>query len=203
MKNKFLKTVLLATLFLGVASSCVNDDDFEIPNLRPVIYSENFNEINFNMTFDYADWTNFAEAGTKLWIEREFNDDGYIQFSSFGSGEASNIGWAISPGIDMDAFTDEILTFKSATNFVDNPANKLEVFVSSDYDGTNVLAATWEQVDAIVADETTNGYTYISSGNIDLSSYTGTLHIAFKVTGNGSSLDGLFQVDKITIYSSN
>ena len=75
MKNKFLKTVLLATLFLGVASSCVNDDDFEIPNLRPVIYSENFNEINFNMTFDYADWTNFAEAGTKLWIEREFNDD--------------------------------------------------------------------------------------------------------------------------------
>jgi hypothetical protein len=203
MKNKFLKTVLLATLFLGVASSCVKDDDFEIPKLRPVIYSEDFNEIDYNMTFDYADWTNFAEAGTKKWIEREYQDDGYIQFSSFGSGEASNIGWAISPAIDMDAFTGEVLTFKSATNFVDNPANKLEVFVSSDYDGTNVLAATWIQLDAIVADDTTNGYTYISSGEIDLSSYTGTLHIAFKVTGNGSSLDGLFQVDKIKIYSSN
>lgn len=203
MKNKFLKTALLATLFLGVATSCVNDDDFEIPKLRPVIYSEDFNEIDYNMNFDYADWTNFAEAGTKLWIEREYQDDGYIQFSSYNSGEASNIGWAISPAIDMDAFTGEVLSFQSATNFVDNPANKLEVFVSSDYDGTNVLAATWTQLDAVVADETTNGYTYIPSGNIDLSSYTGTLHIAFKVTGNGSTLDGLFQVDKIKIYSSN
>lgn len=203
MKNKFLKTALLATLFLGVATSCVNDDDFEIPKLRPVIYSEDFNEIDYNMNFDYADWTNFAEAGTKLWIEREYQDDGYIQFRSYNSGEASNIGWAISPAIDMDAFTGEVLSFQSATNFVDNPANKLEVFVSSDYDGTNVLAATWTQLDAVVADETTNGYTYIPSGNIDLSSYTGTLHIAFKVTGNGSTLDGLFQVDKIKIYSSN
>lgn len=193
MKNKFLKTALLATLFLGVATSCVNDDDFEIPKLRPVIYSEDFNEIDYNMNFDYADWTNFAEAGTKLWIEREYQDDGYIQFRSYNSGEASNIGWAISPAIDMDAFTGEVLSFQSATNFVDNPANKLEVFVSSDYDGTNVLAATWTQLDAVVADETTNGYTYIPSGNIDLSSYTGTLHIAFKVTGNGSTLDGLFQ----------
>lgn len=203
MKNNFLKTVLLATLFLGVATSCVNDDDFVIPALRPIIYSEDFNEIDYNMNFDYADWTNFAETGTKKWIEREFRDDGYIQFSSYGSGEASNIGWAISPALDMDAFTGEVLTFKSASNFVDNPSNKLEVFVSSDYDGTNVLAATWVQINATVADDTTNGYTYVSSGNIDLSSYTGTLHLAFKVTGNGTSLDGLFQVDKITIYSSN
>lgn len=203
MKNIFLKTVLLATLFLGVATSCVNDDDFEIPALRPIIYSEDFNEIDYNMNFDYADWTNFAEAGTKMWIEREYQNDGYIQFSSYGSGEASNIGWAISPALDMDAFTGEVLTFKSATNFVDNPSNKLEVFVSSDYDGTNVLAATWIQLNAIVANDTTNGYTYVSSGNIDLSSYTGTLHLAFKVTGNGTSLDGLFQVDKIKIYSSN
>jgi hypothetical protein len=203
MKNIFLKTVLLATLFLGVATSCVNDDDFVIPALRPIIYSEDFNEIDYNMNFDYADWTNFAETGTKKWIEREFRDDGYIQFSSYGSGEASNIGWAISPALDMDAFTGEVLTFKSATNFVDNPSNKLEVFVSSDYDGTNVLAATWIQLNAIVANDTTNGYTYVSSGNIDLSSYTGTLHLAFKVTGNGTSLDGLFQVDKIKIYSSN
>jgi hypothetical protein len=203
MKNNFLKTVLLATLFLGVATSCVNDDDFVIPALRPIIYSEDFNEIDYNMNFDYADWTNFAETGTKKWIEREFRDDGYIQFSSYGSGEASNIGWAISPALDMDAFTGEVLTFKSASNFVDNPSNKLEVFVSSDYDGTNVLAATWVQINATVADDTTNGYTYVSSGNIDLSSYTGTLHLAFKVTGNGTSLDGLFQVDKIKIYSSN
>ena len=193
---------LLAAISTAL-TSCVKEDDFAIPTLRPVIFSEDFNQIDFNQNFDYEGWVNFAEAGTKLWTERDFNDDGYIQFSSFGSGQASNIGWAITPAIDMDANEGEVLSFQSATNFVDNPNNKLEVFISSDFDGTNVLSATWTRLDAVVADNTTNGYTYIPSGEIDLSAYTGTIHLAFKATGNGSSLDGLFQVDKIKIYSSN
>lgn len=203
MKNNFLKSIFLLVTTAVTLTSCVGDDDYVIPTLRPVIFSEDFNEINFNQNFDYADWTNFAEAGTRLWTEREFNDDGYIQFSSFGSGQASNIGWAITPAINMDENTGEILTFQSASNFVDNPNNKLEVFISTNFDGTNVLAATWTPINARVADNTTNNYTYIPSGNIDLSSYTGNIHIAFKVTGNSTTLDGLFQVDKIKIYSSN
>ena len=203
MKNNFLKSMFLLAAISTALTSCVKEDDFAIPTLRPVIFSEDFNQIDFNQNFDYEGWVNFAEAGTKLWTERDFNDDGYIQFSSFGSGQASNIGWAITPAIDMDANEGEVLSFQSATNFVDNPNNKLEVFISSDFDGTNVLSATWTRLDAVVADNTTNGYTYIPSGEIDLSAYTGTIHLAFKATGNGSSLDGLFQVDKIKIYSTN
>lgn len=202
MKNTFFKSVYLVITAV-VLSSCVGEDDFTIPTLKPVIFSEDFNEINFNENFDYTGWVNFAEAGTRLWTERDFNDDGYIQFSSFGSGQASNIGWAITPAINMDENIGEVLTFQSATNFVDNPDNKLEVFISTDFDGTNVLAATWVPLNATVADNTTNGYTYIPSGDIDLSAYTGNIHIAFKATGNSTSLDGLFQVDKIKIYSSN
>lgn len=203
MKNNFLKSMFLLAVTSTALTSCIKEDDFAIPTLRPVIFSEDFNQIDYNQNFDYEGWVNFAETGTKLWTERDFNDDGYIQFSSFGSGQASNIGWAITPAIDMDANEGEVLSFQSATNFVDNPDNKLEVFISSDFDGTNVLSATWTKLDAIVADNTTNGYTYIPSGEIDLSAYTGTIHIAFKATGNGSSLDGLFQVDKIKIYSLN
>ena len=202
MKNTFFKSVYLVITAI-VLSSCVGEDDFTIPTLKPVIFSEDFNEINFNENFDYTGWVNFAEAGTRLWTERDFNDDGYIQFSSYGSGQTSNIGWAITPAINMDENIGEVLTFQSASNFVDNPANKLEVFISSDFDGTNVLAATWVPLNATVADNTTNGYTYIPSGDIDLSAYTGNIHIAFKATGNSTSLDGLFQVDKIKIYSSN
>jgi hypothetical protein len=170
-----------------------------------LIFSEDFPEaeINYNATFDFEGWTNFAETGTKLWIERDFNNDGYIQFSPFGSGQASNIGWAITPAITIGPDANAVLSFSSASNFVDNPDNKLEVFISTNYDGTNVLAATWTQLDAVVADNTTNNYTYIPSGEIDLSAYSGTVHIAFKVTGNGSTLDGLFQVDKVKVYSNN
>ena len=202
MKNIFIKSALVLTASAGLFTSCVKDDDFDIPTVKPLLFSETFPEpeIDYNQVFDFAGWTNFAETGTKKWIERDFNDDGYIQFSSFGSGETSNIGWAITPAINMDNTVDEVLSFRSASNFVDNPDNKLEVFVSTDFNGTDVLAATWTPLEAIVADETTNGYTYIPSGEIDLSSYSGTIHIAFKVTGNGSTLDGLFQVDDVNVY---
>jgi hypothetical protein len=193
----------LAIVTVSIAVSC--SDDTEIAPFKPLIFSEDFPEadINYNATFDFEGWTNFAETGTKLWIERDYNNDGYIQFSPFGSGQASNIGWAITPAITIAEGANAVFSFSSASNFVDNPGNKLEVFISTNYDGTNVLAATWTALDALVANNTTNNYTYIPSGEIDLSSYSGTVHIAFKVTGNGSALDGLFQVDKIKVYSNN
>ena len=202
MKNNILKIVFLLALTSSVLTSCVKDDDFDIPNLIPG-FIENFDDIDFNQNFDYEGWTNFAETGTKLWIERDFNDDGYIQFSSFQSNEPSNIGWAITPAVNLDEFDGAKFSFESASNFVDNPNNKLEVFISSDFDGTDVLGATWTPLSAVVANNTTNGYIYIPSGDIDLSAYSGTIHIAFKVTGNGTTLDGLFQVDKVKISSLN
>jgi hypothetical protein len=203
--KKIFKPVFLLAFSLVALTSCVKEDEFDIPKIIPVIFSEDFNDIDFNQTFDYVGWTNFAEAGSILWTERDFNNDGYIQFNSY-QGQASNIGWAITPAIDMDQSTGEILSFKSASNFVDNNDNKLEVFISEDYDGTNVLAATWTKLDAVVANKDSNpvaSYTYVASGPIDVSSYNGTVHIAFKVTGNGTNLDGLFQVDKVKVYSLN
>ena len=193
----------LAIVTVSIAVSC--SDDTEIAPFKPLIFSEDFPEadINYNATFDFEGWTNFAETGTKLWIERDYNNDGYIQFSPFGSGQASNIGWAITPAITIAEGANAVFSFSSASNFVSNADNKLEVFISTNYYGTNVLAATWTALDAVVANNTTNLYTYIPSGEIDLSSYSGTVHIAFKVTGNGSALDGLFQVDKIKVYSNN
>jgi hypothetical protein len=201
MKN-ILKS-FLAIVTVSIAVSC--SDETEIAPFKPLIFSEDFPEpeIDYNATFDFEGWTNFAETGTKLWIERDFNNDGYIQFSPFGSSQASNIGWAITPAINISEGANAVLSFSSASNFVDNPDNKLEVFIATDYDGTNVLAATWVELEAVVANNTTNNYTYIPSGEIDLSSYSGTVHIAFKVTGNGTTLDGLFQVDKVKVYSNN
>jgi hypothetical protein len=201
MKNIFKSFLAIVTVSIAVSCS----DDTDIAPFKPLIFSEDFPEpeINYNATFDFEGWTNFAETGTKLWIERDFNNDGYIQFSSFGSNQPSNIGWAITPTITIQEEANAVLSFSSASNFVDNPDNKLEVFISSDYDGTNVLTATWTELEAVVANNTTNNYTYIPSGEIDLSSYSGTVHIAFKVTGNGSALDGLFQVDKVKVYSNN
>ena len=188
-----MKTILksiLAIITFSVAFSC--SDNTDIAPFKELIFSEDFPEaeINYNATFDFEGWTNFAETGTKRWIERDYNNDG-------------NIGWAITPTITISEGANALLSFASASNFVDNPDNKLEVYISEDFDGTNVLAATWLKLDAVVANNTTNNYTYIPSGEIDLSAFSGPIHIAFKVTGNGTTLDGLFQVDKVKVFSNN
>ena len=203
MKN--LYKLCLTLLASAMVLSC--SEDTEIAPYKALIFSQGFSpddpNFNFNGVFNFPGWTNYAETGTKVWTERDFNNDGYIQFNPFGSGQASNIGWAITPAIDLGTGENVVLSFSSASNFVDNPANKLEVLISSNYDGSNVLAATWTTLEATVANETTNGYVYIPSGEIDLSAYSGTVHIAFRVIGNGTTLDGLFQVDKVKVYENN
>ncbi len=204
MKNTIQKAAL-ALFGLVTFTGCVTEDDFSIPTIKPVLLIENFDEVDFNQNLDYEGWINYAEAGSKLWIERDFNNDGYAQFSSYQSGDASNIGWLISPAIDLSTAENVVLNFESASNFVTNAANKLEVLISTDFSGdeADIATATWTVLDAELADNTTNNYTYVPSGNIDLSAFTGMAHIAFKVTGNGNDQTGLFQVDKIKVLTLN
>jgi len=206
MKNINFKSIVLLTLFVSVLTSCVKDDDFAIPALKSPFYSEDFQAVQHNTILDLPNWTNFAELGTMLWFERVYQGDGYAQFSSFGGGNATNVAWLISPTVDLTAHQNVKFSFQSAQNFVSDDANKLEVYVSTNYNGTSVGAATWTNVNPNVANKNTMGYKFIPSGEIDLSAYEsqGQINIAFKVTGSGTNtnLDGLFQVNNLFVYTS-
>jgi len=177
-----------------------SDLDFNDSRCDPFFF-ESFNEAVDNTNLDIANWTNFAEAGGELWTEQAYSGNGYAEFSSYGTGDVSNIGWLVSPGIDMDAQTNEVLKFKSAQHHLDSAANTLEVFVSTDFDGTNVLAATWVPVSANLATMSDSWYDFVPSGAIDVSSYTGTMYVAFKVTGSGtdSQLDGAYHIEDVEL----
>lgn len=200
--KKIFKLTLFLVFSLTLLSSCSKEDDYGIPPFKPLFFAESFPEadIDYNQDFDFPGWINFAEEGSKKWIERDFGGSGYIQFSSFQSGNSSNIGWAVTPNIDLGTTGNAALSFKTASNFVSSPDNKIEVFISTDFDGTNILAATWTQLNATVADNTTNNYTYINSGEISLTNLTGNVNIAFRAKGNGTTQTGLFQVDDIKVY---
>jgi hypothetical protein len=208
MKNIFIKPIFLSILCIGLFTSCVNDDEFAIPQVKTPFYSEDFqnlDEIQHNTVLNVTGWKNFAEKGTVLWYERIFEDDGYAQFNTFGSADAKNVGWLISPKIDLSGYNDAKFSFQSAQNFVSSDANKLEAYVSSDFDGTNVLAAKWIKLSAKIADRNTKGYTFINSGEISLNKYTNAtnIYIGFKAIGSGTdaSLDGLFQVNNLYFYT--
>jgi len=204
MKKIIIKSAFLLALFAGLLTSCVQDDDTALPETRVPFFTEDF-DIPASTILAIPGWTNYAEAGTIRWSARTFSGDGYAQFNTFGGTDAVNVGWLVSPAIDITEGQNPKFTFRSAQNFVTSANNKLEVFVSTDYNGTDVSTATWTKMNAIVANQNTVGYVYVNAGAIDLSPFQGgIIHIGFKATGSGSNtaLDGLFQVDGLHVYSS-
>ncbi|WP_092466188.1 DUF5689 domain-containing protein [Winogradskyella thalassocola] len=173
------------------------------PSDFTTIFSEDFESVTNNTNLDLPGWTNFAEAGSWIWREKTFSGNGYTEFSTFGSGNDDNIAWLVTPGFDMDAQDNEFLNFKAAQHHLESDANTLEVFVSTDYDGSDVLGATWIPVNANLPTQSNSWYEFVESGLIDLSSYTGTLYVAFKVVGSGNdeTLDGAYQIDDLSIIA--
>jgi hypothetical protein len=167
-------------------------------------FAENFQSVETNTKLNLKGWTNLVQKGTKYWLGTLYAGNGYAEFNTTGTKVASNIAWLISPKIDMDLHTNEVLTFRSAQHHldVDSPLNSLEVYISKNFDGLNIDKATWIPLKVVLPKQATPWYQFVGSGGVDLSSYTGKINIAFKYTGSGKNLalDGAFQVDDVQIF---
>ncbi|WP_281324398.1 DUF5689 domain-containing protein [Flavobacterium sp. IMCC34518] len=167
-------------------------------------FAENFQSVETNTKLNLSGWTNLVQKGTKYWLGTVYAGNGYAEFNTTGTKVVSNIAWLISPKIDMDLHTKEVLTFRSAQHHldVDSSLNSLEVYVSQNFDGLNIDKATWISLKVVLPKQATPWYQFVGSGGVDLSSYTGKINIAFKYTGSGKNLalDGAFQIDDVQIY---
>ncbi|WP_066222254.1 DUF5689 domain-containing protein [Formosa haliotis] len=177
--------------------SPLNPDDFTI------VFEETFSDAIDNETLNTEGWINFSERGQVLWTEQIYSKNGYAEFGTFGANDTANVGWLISPGIDMDLYVNEILNFKMAQHHLDSVRNTIEILVSTDFNGIDVLNATWTEIEAKVPTKYDEWYKFKDSGLIDLSKYSGTLYVAFKVTGSGTNeaLDGSYQLDDFRILT--
>lgn len=206
MKKNLFKTVFFAALTIILLGSCTKDTDYETQPFKEMIYSDDFSFIadNPNSLTDRG-WILFPEAGTLNWSEDIYSGDSYAVFTTYGATtpETVNIAWLISPTINLDNHDGEKLLFQAAQAYVSNSANSLEVLISSDFDGnaSNVLTSTWTPLPfnqpTLAYD---SNFDYVTS-QVDLSSYTGNVHIAFKVKGSGTNntLDGTYQIDNIRV----
>lgn len=129
----------------------------------------------------------------------ETNDQGassyYCQISNYnGSGNNPCESWLISPAMDLNSVESPKLKFLNASNY--NGPN-LQVYASTDYSGTgDPNAANWVNLNPTLS---TGGWSWVSSGLLDLSSVLGpNVHIGFKYTGTAS--DGkTWEIDDIII----
>ena len=199
MRNIF-KALLLSAVIAPAVVSC--DEDTQLPAYTPVKVSQTFSKGADNTLLAIDGWTNYNEAGSKKWMIQVYSGNGYAEFNPYSSGDASNVGWLITPALDLNDGKNHKLTFKASQSYVSSSSNKLEVLISTNYDGTNVAAATWTPLSATLPTTSSTYFEFINSVDLNLAAYTGsTVHIAFKVTGSGTNtaLDGSYQIDNVIV----
>ena len=182
-----------------------SEKDVVMTDARAVpFFREDFETVVDNSNLSLPGWANIVQSGSLFWKGTVYSGNGYAEFSISGTKVNSNITWLISPPINMDEHTNEMLTFRTAQHHldVDSPLNSLEVYVSNNFDGLHISAATWVPVTVILPKQATPWYQFIGSGGVDLSNYTGNINIAFKYIGSGKNLalDGAFQVDDVQVF---
>ena len=152
-----------------------------------------------NVDIDILGWSNFAVKGTRKWRGKEFDDNLYAQGTSFGDDNEEMESWLITPGIDLS--TPMKLNFDSQVGFSVAGHDGLKVYISTDYDGSNFASASWTELDAAnVANSSSSENTWINSGDVDLTSFSGTGYIGFQYIGSGpNGLTSSFRLDNIVI----
>jgi hypothetical protein len=159
---------------------------------------EDFGDQQNNVDIIIDGWLNVALEGSRRWQGKSFQDELYAQATSYNSGEANEC-WLVTPGIDLDAMTQALVSFETAQAFWEHDG--LSVLISTDFNGANINGATWTELECTIAGQSDPYHTWIPSGNIELSSYSGTAYIAFRYTG--SALNGnttSYRVDNVKVW---
>jgi hypothetical protein len=142
---------------------------------------ESFDSAGSNTDLNLPGWANIAVKGTRLWRGQIFSGNHYAQATAFNDTAGEMETWLITPPIELDV--PKKITFESAYGFYVHDG--LSVWISSNFDGTNVTAATWMPLGGNLAESSDTEHAFIPSGDIDLSGYTGTVRIGFKYVGSG------------------
>ena len=140
------------------------------------------NYVNFNDT-TFGTWSQKSIIGDTTWTVRPTYGIGgscYANVTGYmGQGiYAQNEDWLISPSLNFNLYTNEELTFQTATKYA-GPA--LEPLISNNYDGVgNPNNFTWTPLSATLSP---GNFVWTPSGVINVSGINGSnIHIAFKFT---------------------
>jgi len=206
MKNIFKLSFLLLAVG-SVAISCTEDE--EMAPFKPVFFSETFEGIENTGNNQYIaidGWSNVSlNGGAERWEALYRSDSGqYAQLAAFGTGETNMDTWLITSAIDFEQTENEALIFSYKAGFHNGQA--VSVLVSTDYDGSNTAQAinnaTWTDLEVVLPDFLTNGYptSFSLSKVIDLSQFSGNVHVAFRYLGSSAGTSTTYQIDKIKLF---
>ncbi|HOE59836.1 MAG TPA: DUF5689 domain-containing protein [Bacteroidales bacterium] len=160
---------------------------------------EMFDNVQNDVNIEIEGWLNLAETGTRFWRGKIFNTEKYAQAISYKTLDNQNICWLITPPVMFEG--GKLLNFKSAKAYWVHDG--LSVWISTDFNGSNLTTATWTPINATLAGKANADHEWVSSGNISISNYvpqgfTGNFYIAFKYIGDAVNTT-TYRIDEVNI----
>jgi len=123
------------------------------------------------------------------------SSSGCAKMDGYGSGVNNvNEDWLITPAMNFDLYTNEVLSFMSAYNYTGNP---LVAKISNDYNGTgDPNSFTWIDLTPTLSP---GGWVWTSSGDIDVSPVSGNgVYVGFKYTSDATA-SSTWELDDILV----
>lgn len=164
---------------------------------------EDFDDVINNADVALTGWRVVMQTGDRNWQGKVFTSgastETYAQATAHNGASANYESWLITPPLNIDAAASKKLSFKTAKAYW-MPTSSLKVYVlKCDGDKTTQTELTT----AYIAKESDTDHAFVSSGNIDLSAFTGKIYIGFKyVALGGPSNSTTFKVDDVWFNNS-
>ena len=164
-----------------------------------IIFYEDFDLMKNTKDLKEMGWLNYnVDFGNGKFKKRSKNGNVYMQISAYNSEEDFMEVWLITPKINLDQSTDEVLTFKTRSSF--ETGTILTVWVSNDFD-ENIQNATWKQLDVTISkgSKGSENTDFISSGKVSLDCLQGNIQIAFKYQGSDPNKTTTYDIDHVLV----
>lgn len=159
--------------------------------------NETFSSQSSGTDISLPGWYNISAQGNRLWRAGVFSGDTYAQATAFGSGLPAMESWLITPAFDLATL--DTLSFRSSWGFFVH--NGLTVWISTNFNGTNVTTANWTQITCTLAVQADGQYNWVATGDVPLTSFSGTAaHIGFKYVGDGTTNTTTWRIDDVVVH---
>ncbi len=171
-----------------------------------ILFEDDFSTQKNNKPVEGKGWKNIVQEGSRPW--EAYSSTGAnaslgrsARMRPAGSGDSRSISWLITPRINFDTNSGEVLSFKTSTSFANG--SFMDVLISTNWDGNeeNLIKAEWKILSAAYVAQNNDFFgDWFSSGFVDLSCLNGKGYIAFRYTGSDHPYyNGVYELDDVSI----
>ena len=145
-----------------------------------------------------AGWKSYKISGDKDWYFPEFNSNHYAAMTGYKGTQPPFDAWLVSPAVDIAKCDSKILTFETQVNGYGSTTSVLEAYVLDNQDPAKATVKT--KLDVTLATAPASGYSsWVSSGNVDLSKFTGNIYIAWRFHATQDANYATWCVDNVKL----